>query len=227
MNSTGRTILLLHGALGCSDQFDHWIPLLESEFRVERFDFNGHRYSTESDQFGMPEFAQQINSFLESKDLQQVDIFGYSMGGYAAIKAALSTSRIHSIRTYGTKFDWRPETAERETRMLDPDRMLEKVPAFAAQLEARHSGIGWRNLLGRTAEMMNALGMGGALTASQLQQLSIPVRIGWGTEDRMVGKPESEWAASCIPGAEFVEFERYPHPLEQLPADRMVDWLSK
>jgi pimeloyl-ACP methyl ester carboxylesterase len=51
------------------------------------------------------------------------------MGGYVALKTAvLHPGRIEAIVTLGTKFHWDPENASNEVRMLNPEKIEEKVP---------------------------------------------------------------------------------------------------
>ncbi|MFN8423215.1 MAG: hypothetical protein U0470_07390 [Anaerolineae bacterium] len=57
----------------------------------------------------------------------------------APVRAPLSGT-IDRVMTLGTKLAWTPDAAAREAGYLDADRLLERVPAFAAQLAARRSG---------------------------------------------------------------------------------------
>ena len=125
-------ILLLHGALGSSEQL---IPLqknLSSERTVFRMDFDGHGNFKSENNFSIPLFAQNVIDFLKEKDISKIEIFGYSMGGYVALHfASKFPNFIEKIITLGTKFDWTPEFAEKEIKMLNPSQIQEKVPAFA------------------------------------------------------------------------------------------------
>ena len=47
---------------------------------------------------------------------------GHSMGGYVALKLALKRPElVDRIITLGTKFNWTPEVAAKEVKMLNPD----------------------------------------------------------------------------------------------------------
>jgi len=83
---------------------------------------------------------------------------GYSMGGYVALYLALMQNNlIHNIVTLGTKFNWSKEAVDKETKLLNPEIMLEKIPAYAKTLETKH-GSHWKELVIKTAGMMNDIG---------------------------------------------------------------------
>jgi len=86
-------------------------------------------------------------------------IFGYSMGGYAAICTALKhPDRISSIMTLATVFDLSPERAQKEAAMLDPGKIELKVPSFAETLKHLHGSEKWKSLLQQKAGMMKVFG---------------------------------------------------------------------
>ncbi|NRA47992.1 MAG: alpha/beta hydrolase, partial [Phaeodactylibacter sp.] len=122
-------LLLLHGALGSKAQFSALKAKLNIDFEVFDFDFQGHGGRTVESPFTMDLFTDNVLSFLDDNDLGKVHIFGYSMGGYVTLNTALKLpGRISKITTLGTKFDWSLESAEKEIKMLNPEKVEEKVP---------------------------------------------------------------------------------------------------
>lgn len=210
-------LLLLHGALGASPQFNSWISILETDFKVFTMDFDGHGISGfDGKGFQMDSFVTNILDFLDQNELKQTNVFGYSMGGYAALLAASKyPSRFLKVMTLGTKFDWSPEVSAREVKMLNADKIAEKVPKFAAILESRHSGIGWRKVLEFTASMVLDLGNSPGLLPEVLNSINLPVRIGLGERDIMVNITETVDAYKALPNAQFQVFPNTGHPLEE------------
>ncbi len=153
-------ILLLHGALGAQDQFDALAARLSENYAVHRLNFSGHGPDTVMPEAFLPEvFVNDVLQYLAERELDSVNIFGYSMGGYIALMLALRhPERVSAVLTLGTKMDWNPEAAAREAAMLNPDKILEKVPAFAKALQQRHGESRWRTVLEKTAGMMQYLG---------------------------------------------------------------------
>src|ERR1017187_3684255 len=149
-----QDLLLLHGALGSKSQFQNLIPLLETDFEIYTLDFSGHGDMPPQNEFGIITFANEVLDELAKWDIDKINVFGYSMGGYVATYLALNSNRILKGFTLGTRFLWTPEYAEKETGKLDPDKILEKVPAYAEELMMRHKAMDWEILLDKTKQMM-------------------------------------------------------------------------
>lgn len=214
-----NTVLLLHGALGSSTQL---MPLKDALERIGRtaviMNFSGHAGEPfHSSGFGIKTFAEDVLAFLDRIGLAKVDIFGYSMGGYVAMWFACHwPERVGSIVTLGTKFDWDPESAEHETRKMNPDRIIENVPAFGRILEGRHGVHVWRELLLKTAAMMKELGDQPLLTQHELTSIMHPVEICLGDLDDMADRTYSEEVAKMLPNGTFRLLDNTPHPIEKV-----------
>lgn len=217
-------LILLHGALGAQSQFDPWIPVLSPHFELHRIEFEGHGAQPFADRpFRIEHFADNLAAAVTERNLQGAFVFGYSMGGYVALYESLrQPESFGKIFTLATKFDWNAESSEKESKMLNPDVIQEKVPHFAEALRQRHHGNTWREHLGRTAEMMLDLGASPRLTAENLAQVSVPCRISVGSKDRMVSQAETQWAQSSIPNAEFLLLENIPHPIEKIAPESLL-----
>jgi pimeloyl-ACP methyl ester carboxylesterase len=157
-------VLLLHGALGSKTQLEPLKLSAEQEGRsVYSMNFSGHGGEGFRAEFGIEVFADDVLHFLDQHNLQQVDIFGYSMGGYVAVwLAGQHPARIGKVVTLGTKFDWSPDSAQKEVKKLNADKIAEKIPAFARILERRHAPVDWKILMQRTCDMMLRLGSSGS-----------------------------------------------------------------
>ena len=153
---------------------------------------------------------------MDDNDLNNVTIFGYSMGGYVALNLALiAPTKINKIITYGTKFEWSPEIALQETKQLNSEIILEKIPKFASYLETVHEVNDWKMVLEKTSKMMLNLGDSPVLNADNLKDLNCPVLIMSGEKDTMVTTKESEKFASYIPNSKSKEIEGFVHPILQ------------
>lgn len=209
-----KKLLLLHGALGSKDQFTELITKLRGNYEVHAINFSGHGgKDIPAEPFTMEMFAKDIAGYLDEKNISEIDVFGYSMGGYAALlMELLSPGRIKKIFTLATKFEWSPEIAEREVKMLDAEKIKKKVPKFAEELAKRHGEGNWVKLLEKTAEMMRELGNGNPL---ELNQLSNEVMVAVGDRDNMVSLEETITAYRAIPNAKLLVIPGTPHPIEQ------------
>lgn len=217
-------LLLLHGALGASDQFHALSKLLAEYYAIHTFDFEGHGRAPSRDRpFRIEYFAENIASYLDNNNLRDAHVFGYSMGGYAALYLALvQPERMKKIATLGTKFRWDIVTARKESSALDPRAISEKLPRFAEVLAQRHVAAGWEKVLERTAEMMLNLGQRPLLTPNELRKIQQRVRIGIGDRDSMVSIEESIEVYHTLPHGEIMMFPNTHHPFERVPLQMLV-----
>lgn len=218
-------ILMLHGALGCERQlFPLKDALLKEGLQVSTLNFSGHG-GIEADELSIQRFAEELE--LVISDDTNTAIFGFSMGGYVALYLA-TTGRLKAskIITLGTKLHWSPESAAQEIKNLNPEKICDKVPAFATYLESLH-GENWPQLLRQTAEMMQAMGENPPLTESNLPGVQIPVIAMRGEKDVMVSEEETMWAVNLLPNARYVAISEWQHPIDRIPLEALVEQLKK
>jgi pimeloyl-ACP methyl ester carboxylesterase len=212
-----KDLVLLHGAIGAAPQLKPLAELLSGPFNVHTFNFEGHGGREIEGDYSINRFVANLIAYLDENKLEKISVFGYSMGGYVALKAAaLHPGRIESIVTLGTKFQWDPETASNEVRMLNPERIEEKVPQFAQQLNNLHAPLDWKEVLKGTAQMMVNLGNGSGLTDIEIASIQIPALIGIGEKDQMVSIEESKRVADLLPNGKMMVFENFQHPIEKV-----------
>jgi pimeloyl-ACP methyl ester carboxylesterase len=211
-------VLLLHGALGSKTQLDPLKTALEESGReVYSLNFSGHGGKPFRDPFGIEGFSEDVLHFLKEKGLNATDVFGYSMGGYVALWLAHRyPDSVSKIVALGTKFDWSPEAAEREVKKVNPDKIEEKIPAFARILQSRHAPNDWKELLHKTAQMMTQLGARPLLTTEMLKTIPHQVSILLGDLDDMADLTFSQSVAEALPHGKFSLLEKTPHPLERV-----------
>lgn len=213
------TLLLLHGALGSPDTLQSLAELLAADFEVKTFTFAGHGgREVQAQTFNLPHYAQEVLAFLAEHEAAPAHVFGYSMGGYAALLAASQEpARFASITTLGTKLDWSPESAAAEIRFLDPEKMLAKVPAFAEQLRQRHAPTDWAAVVRATAALMMSAGANPPLTDVDFAALQVPVQTLMGDADLTAERGDaSSVLAAQLPQGRYAVLANTPHPIERV-----------
>lgn len=209
-------LILLHGALGHSEVFEPLKKVLSKYFTVHTPLFSGHG-NREIPETGITieKYTEELKQYINQEELNNVYIFGHSMGGYVALCYALEHSgSINSIMTLGTKFDWTEEQATKESKMLNPDVIAEKVPKYAELLEKQH-GAKWKQLLPAIAEMMSDLGKNPPLKGN-LATINIPVQIMVGDKDNVVTLEESMEVYRSIPNAKLAVLPDTKHPIDKV-----------
>ncbi len=223
-----KNLIILHGALGAQSQFEQLVSQLKEKFNVYTLDLNGHGTKSDADEveFSIEGFAQDLKQFMQQNDIHKPLIFGYSMGGYVALKLeSQEANSFEKIVTLGTKFDWNPESAEREAKMLNAEKIEEKVPAFANYLKSLHGENEWKTLLQRTAKMMLELGDKPALKAADFGNIHIPVRLLLGEKDVMVTQEETKRIEELLVNSSFEVIPDWVHPINQVPSEQLVQQL--
>ncbi len=218
-----KNLLLLHGALGSRAQFEAIISHLQPSCSVAAINFRGHGGNAiPSEPFTIASFAEDVILWMDEHNIPKSDIFGYSMGGFVGLYLAHHhPERVGKVMTLATKFDWNEETAGRESAMLNPKKILQKIPAFAQQLEERHSPQDWKLILQKTAEMMLSLGRKNPLTTDVLSSIQHSAMICVGDRDSMVSIEETVMAYRHLKQACLLVFPATPHPLEKADMTRL------
>ena len=222
-----KNLIILHGALGAKSQFEQLASQLKDDFDVHILEFSGHGTKADySVDFSIELFAQNLKEFMQENGIQKPLIFGYSMGGYVALKLESQyPGFIEKLVTLGTKFDWNPESAEKEAKMLNAEKIAEKVPAFANYLKSLHGEDNWKLVLQRTAKMMLELGNKPALRSYDFHQVQIPVQLLRGEKDVMVTKEETTEIQSLLGNGSYHEVAEWVHPINLVPSDQLAQQL--
>lgn len=212
-----QNIILLHGALGSKQDM---LPLSEElsfhGLNVFTVSFSGHGHCPFKETFGIAQFTLELENFILEHNLKNTSIFGYSMGGYIALNLSLKrTDLIKNIITLGTKFNWNEHAVEKETKILNPNLMQEKIPSYVDMLKTNH-GSDWKELVEKTAQMMKDIGNKNYLNSQTLKNIKHEVLIGLGDKDQMVGFDETIMVYHALPkGAMFV-LPNTKHSLETI-----------
>jgi pimeloyl-ACP methyl ester carboxylesterase len=211
-----KQLLILHGALGCSDQFQNFVGLLPSHYAIYPINFSGHAGMQFRENFDIPGFAQEVIEFMNEKGIEKTNVFGYSMGGYVAMWLAKTyPDRIEKVITLATKFKWTREIAANEIRQLQPDVVQSKVPAFAETLRQRHAPNDWKELMVKSAEMLAVLGENNLLNLEDYKMIQIPSLICLGDRDKMITLEETVEVYKTLPYGQFAVLPGNPHPFEK------------
>lgn len=223
------SLLILHGAIGASSQLKHIAAALSANYEIHLFDFPGHGGTALPDQpFSISLFADAVRVYIRTHKLQQLTVFGYSMGGYVAMYLAKDHPQlITRIITLGTKFHWDEATAVKEVKMLNADTISTKVPAFAAALAAIHAPNDWKAILQLSADMLTEMGFNNPLKADDYKSIHIPSLIMLGDRDKMVSLEETLAVYKQLPDAKMAVLPGTAHGIEQVDADLIAYLIQK
>ena len=96
---SGKPLIILHGFLGMGD---NWKTLAaqfsESGFEVHLVDQRNHGRSFHSDEFNYDVMAEDLKTYCENHNLQDIILLGHSMGGKTAMLfAALYPNTVYKL----------------------------------------------------------------------------------------------------------------------------------
>ncbi|MGE7759510.1 alpha/beta fold hydrolase [Peribacillus sp. NPDC097895] len=84
-----KTLLFIHGFCGSHEYWSDIIAKVKDEYRVVAVDLRGHGASEAlGASFSIEDMAADIASFLEDREIDQVYMFGHSLGGYITLAFA-------------------------------------------------------------------------------------------------------------------------------------------
>ncbi|MFY8189375.1 MAG: alpha/beta fold hydrolase [Bacteroidia bacterium] len=222
-------VLCLHGALGSKAQFAGLIEWLKNDFDCHAINLAGHGGELIPAQgLTFQTFAGNILDYLNAHQIEKINLFGFSMGGYAALYFAhLHPERVNKIFTLNVKFNWDPITTAKETGMLDPDKMFEKVPAFANNLMVIHGMHLWKTLLKSTSDMMKQLSETVVLSEEQLVAIQHPILLGIGDRDQTSSVAETLAVYQKLKNAQLWVLPNTAHPFERIDSNALENMTKK
>ena len=222
-------LLLLHGALGAEDQMLPLKAKLEGQRPVFTMSFSGHGGNPVTHSpYRMKHFAFDVLSWLAENDLEKIDIFGYSMGGFVGMYLARHyPEKVGKVFTLATKYVWDTESTSRELRMLNAEKIKEKVPKFAAFLEMRHSPQDWEVILSKTAEMMQNLSDEPVFSDEDYAALEHEIMIAVGDKDSTAGVEDTISTFRKLQNAQLLVIPKTPHPFERVNLDFLSQQINQ
>ena len=83
-----NSLLLIHGLTGNKSTMYPIRDMFKDDYRVITIDTRGHGESTRPEQYTIDDHANDVHEIIKELGLEKVDILGYSMGSYIALRAA-------------------------------------------------------------------------------------------------------------------------------------------
>lgn len=209
--SAGEPLVLIHG-LG--SRGEDWAPLIPSlaaaGFHVYAPDLLGYGRSARPEvNYSVPLEEHVVLDFLQTMHISRADVAGWSMGGWVAAKLTIDqpqlVDRLILYDSAGITFQPTfPRTAFVPTdsaslvylmSILSPHPA--HLPAFVQRATLRHVARGGRIV----QQSLDSMESGKDLLDSQLQRITQPTLIVWGTEDRLIPIAVGEIMHNDIPGS--------------------------
>ncbi|HEY9379514.1 MAG TPA: alpha/beta hydrolase [Jiangellaceae bacterium] len=215
-------VLLLHAWVESSGCFDRLLPGLPPTLRVFAMDQRGHGDADKPDDgYGLDDFSNDIEAFMDAVGLSSAVLLGSSSGGYVAQQVAVQAPhRVAGLVLVGAprSLQGRPAFADEVDRLTEPidptwvEQSLTWYPRY-------HEVPDWyirdriRDGLRVPAHVWRA-GLTGLTTAdppSESGIITAPTVIIWGERDDLLPLQDGELLAAAIPGSRLVMYENTGH----------------
>jgi pimeloyl-ACP methyl ester carboxylesterase len=218
----GPAVVLIHGLGGRADDWTNLIPYLSSAgYRVYFPDLPGYGQSERPAGFSysVTDQASIVVGFFDALGLKQVDLGGWSMGGWIVQRvAAEHPDRVRKLLLFDSaglrdKPDWNTAlfTPSNAAEIAELDALLmpnpPNVPGFIASDILRVSKENaW--VIHRALDSMLT---GRETTDLLLPELKMPVLIVWGAEDHITPLSQGEAIHKLIPQSQLEVFSGCGH----------------
>ena len=221
----GEPLVLVHGLGGRALDFTPLLPSLAKRHRVFALDLLGYGASDRPDvDYSVTLNTETLRQFLDSQALQQVDLTGWSMGGWISLKfTAEHPERIRRLvlldsagMIFKPTFDLRLLSPHTEADMRQLERLLTPHPGdeprfIVRDLLRRLREEDW--VIQRTVANMIT---GREVMDGKLEPVKMPVLIVWGKQDILTPLSVGEEMRREMPQSRLAIFDDCGHvaPLE-------------
>jgi pimeloyl-ACP methyl ester carboxylesterase len=222
-----QPLLLLHG-LG--DSIASWAQVvgpLSRSYQVHLLDLPGHGLSSRPPDWRLRTLADAVAHY--ARGLNAPLLVGHSLGGWIALRLALSGFRPQGLTLINpagallAKEEWAPfrQLLSAKDR-AGVKRYLERAfhrPPFALRL---FPGEIVKAMWSETSQgILDAVAEGDFLREAELLSLALPLRLIWGTRDRLLPQGTLAFFRRALPSAEVTLLENAGH-LPHLEAPRAL-----
>lgn len=186
----GEPLLLLHGGLGTLDMFAPTMPQYTKKRQVIAVDLHGHGRTQLAERMIDPvDIGDDLGQVLSELGYEQVDVMGYSFGGYAALHlAAKHPDTVRRLAIVSSNFardgyypEMLPQQAQVGAAMAD---MMKGTPMHQAYAAVAPDVSEFPKLL----DNMGALMRSDYDWRAELESLEMPVMLVYADSDMI--KPE-------------------------------------
>lgn len=202
-----KTVALIHGGLGASEDFGGQISALSEVYRVVAIDSRGHARSSEGDvPITYHQMALDVLAVMDNLRIASATIVGWSDGGVLGLELGVNfPERVDGLFLIGTYY---MASGSRSTIARD-----DLANAYMEHAEKQYRAISstpdnYKEFSEKLYPMWQA---GPNLSDQQLMSISMPTIIAHGVYDEFINENHARRMAELIPGAEFWLIDNASH----------------
>jgi len=222
------SLLVLHGAAGTTrHDAAPLIRQLESSFHVVGIDLTGHGTSAlpVDTPLSLDLFAEDARAVLDALDLPSAHVFGFSLGGGAALRLAqMHPGRVDRLAVLQTNAHWTNDHAHRMQARLDLDGLADRAPGRAERLRARHDAPD--RLVPALQTFVTTLPDASDTLTQTLPDLDAPTLVAGLDQDPLFELASTRALHDALPNARLAVLPGNTHSLPRAPMGLLAPLLA-
>ena len=157
-HGSGEPLVMLHGGIGASETLAPLVPGLDR--RVILADLQGHGHTPDADRPLRPALmADDIAELASELGLEQIDLFGYSLGGAVALRVAIQhpdlVRRLVLVSITMKRDGNHPEVLAAFDQLTEAAaEPMKASPAYAHYAQVAPRPEDWPVLIGKTGDLL-------------------------------------------------------------------------
>jgi pimeloyl-ACP methyl ester carboxylesterase len=220
--ANGPAVVLVHGLGGSAEDWRALAPhLAKAGFRVYSPELFGYGRSEKPADFSysVRDEAAAVSGFLDAMNLKQIDLGGWSMGGWVVqLVASQHPERIRRLILFDSAGLYAPPTWNTQLFVPTSAGELQQLQALLMPNPPHAPGFVVRDILRVSSQRgwiihraLNSMLTGQNTTDNLLPAFHMPVLIVWGTADRIFPVAQAERMHQLAPRSELVLAEGCGH----------------
>lgn len=160
VHGAGEPLILLHGGFGLTGMFETLLPQLAANRQVIAVDLQAHGRTADTERpLSLEAMGDDVGKLIAHLGFAQADVMGYSMGGGAALQAAIQhPERVRKLIIVSIPFKrsgWYPEQVEGMNQIgAHTAEFMKNTPMYAAYTAVAPEPDNFVQLCAKMGEMM-------------------------------------------------------------------------
>lgn len=213
----GKTLLLLHGGLGCLNEMQPLADHLAERYRVISLDFSGHGLSTLGPQpSSYAAYQHDVECVLKHLGVEHYSVIGFSDGGIVGYRlASAAVQQVDSLITLGAQ--WRLQDTDPARPLLEgltAATWQARFPQAVADYQSTHPQPDFPALVAAVKRVWLDTSAQGYPDES-VTKITCPVLILRGESDFLFTLDEAVQLKKRLPSAHFANLPFASHAVHQ------------
>lgn len=213
---SGPPLVFLHGGLGSIADFEQLLPLLQDRFRLIGMDSRGQGRSTMGNApLTYERMAQDVRAVLRHLNPGPATLIGHSDGGIIALRLAVAHApEVSGIVTIGAHWQLAQNDPTRALlARVTPESWRHMFPDSHAQYNAHNPEPDFERITRDVVHLWLDAGADG-YPGETVREITCPLLIIRGDEDRLVSRENTFELAERVPGAQLLNLPFAGHSVQ-------------